>query len=295
MRILFLIAMMMLLAVRPAWTASDEEPSVFFERSKEGWFWYLMHQPAAKERPPLSDKLPPTLKEMQARAEELLAKAIETPTDDNVAAYMSYQQRLTQRAEKFARIWQRVLWAHPELDATVGEPVAAAGLSAMQAQQAADQDHVLRELAQTSGILYFYKGDCSLCAAEAPVLSNFAETHGFEIIAISLDGSTDPMFPQSRMDHGAADKLGVNTVPAIFLARPPNEVQRVGTGFLSIEELTRRLIRIARPMPQDAGVNSISESEEMSHENQEGDRLPESDHRITFEFDSPGRASTAAR
>jgi conjugal transfer pilus assembly protein TraF len=295
MRILFLVAMMLSLTVRPAWTASEDEPSVFFDRSKEGWFWYLNFQPAPQERPAPSDHLPPTMKEMRERAEELLAKAIETPTEANVEAYMSYQQRLTQRAERFARIWQRVLWAHPELDPTVGEPAAAAGQSAMQAQRAAEQDQILRDLAQTGGILYFYKGDCPLCAAEAPLLSNFAETHGFRVIAISLDGTTDPMFPQSRMDHGAAEKLGVKTVPAIFLARPPNEVQRVGTGFLSIEELTRRLIRIARPMPQDADGTSINEREEMSHEDQEGYHLPESDHRITFEFDSPGRASAAAR
>ena len=57
-----------------------------------------------------------------------LNRAIETPTDGNVAAYMSYQQLLTQRAERFARIWQRVLWTHPELDPTVGEPVSAAGI-----------------------------------------------------------------------------------------------------------------------------------------------------------------------
>ncbi len=295
MRIFVLVAMMLFGTVSSAWTASDEEPAVFFDRSREGWFWYLRLPPELQEKAPLPDALPPTMQEMRARADELLSRAIETPTEVNVATYMSYQQRLTNRAEQFARIWQRVLWAHPELDPTVGEPVAAAGLSAMQAQQAADQDHVLSELAKTSGILYFYKGGCALCSAEAPLLSSFAETHGFRVIAISLDGSTDPMFPQSRMDYGAGDKLGVKTVPAVFLARPPNEVQRIGTGFLTIEELTRRLLRIARPMPQDAGVTSISELEENSHEEYEAYRLPESDHRASVEFNGPGQSATATR
>ena len=292
MRILFLIAMMLFGILHSAWAASDEDPTVFFDRSKEGWFWYFKFRSAPQEEVPTQELLPPTIKEMQAQAERLLNRAIETPTEGNVAAYMSYQQRLTQRAERFARIWQRVLWTHPELDPTVGEPVVSAGMSAVQAQRAAEQDQLLSKLAQTSGILYFYKADCALCAAQSPLLSGFAETHGFRVFAISLDGSTDPMFPNSRMDHGAADKLGVKTVPAVFLARPPNEVQRVGTGFLSIEELARRLIRFAQPVPEETGM---TKSEGSNYEDYEDDRFSEPDHRTDVRFDSTGRATTAAR
>jgi conjugal transfer pilus assembly protein TraF len=208
---------------------------------------------------------------------------------------MSYQQLLTERAERFARVWQRVLWAHPELDPTVVEPTAAAGLAATQAQRAFEQERILRELSETAGILYFYKGDCPLCSAQSPLLSSFAEAHGFRIVPISLDGFTDPVFPDTKMDRGAAEKLGVKNLPAIFLARPPHDVRRVGTGFLTIEELGRRLIRMARTTREDSGVSGMTEPEENAYENHQGDRLSESDDRTALGFGGAGWAPTAAR
>lgn len=282
-----------------AWSASsppgDEEAGVFFDRRRDGWFWYLELRRTPKQEALAPDVLPSSLEEMRKEAEKLLARAIETPTEVNVAAYMSYQQRLTTRAEQFARIWQRVLWTHPELDPTVGEPVAAAGTAAMQAQQAAEQDRILQELAHTSGLLYFYSGDCPLCAAETPLLSAFAQTHGFSVIPISLDGRIDPIFPQTKIDHGAAEKLGVKSAPALFLARPPHEVERIGTGFLTIEELTRRLVRIASPLPLEADLVREHDAEETTHEEQDSHLVPEPAPRSAVEPISLRGPATAAR
>jgi len=299
MKIVLLLVTLLSGMTHPVWAASsssvEEESAIFFDRSRDGWFWYLELRTRPKQEAPAPEPLPSTLEAMREQAEKLLARAIERPTEVNVAAYMSYQQRLTKRAEQFARIWQRVLWAHPELDPTVGEPVAVAGISAMQTQRAAEQDRILQELAHTSGLLYFYQGDCPLCAAQAPVLSAFAQVHGFRVIAISLDGSADPVFAQTRVDRGAAEKLGVNSTPALFLARPPHEVQRVGTGFLTIEELTRRLIRLALPMPLEADLVGGVELEEKTHEDQNSHLVPEPDHRTPVESISLRRPATATR
>jgi len=272
MKSLWLLVVLLVGLTPSVWAASsspgDDEADIFFDRSRDGWFWYLELKPKPKPDTPEPEPLPPTLDEMRKEADRLLAHAIETPTEANVAAYMSYQQQLTTRAEQFARLWQRVLWTHPELDPTVGEPVAAAGSAAIQAQQAAEEDHLLQALARTSGLLYFYTGNCPLCSAETPLLSAFAQAHGFSVIPISLDGSTDPTFPQSKVDHGAAEKLGVKSTPALFLARPPHEVERIGTGFLTIEELTRRLIRIASPLPLEADLVGDHDAKETTHEDQ---------------------------
>jgi conjugal transfer pilus assembly protein TraF len=297
-RLLFLFVLLVGMA-SSAWPASfppgDEASGVFFDRRRDGWFWYLELRTKPKQEAPAPDTLPPTLEEMRKEADRLLARAIETPTEVNVAVYMNYQQQLTTRAEQFARIWQRVLWTHPELDPTVGEPVAAAGSAAMQAQQAAEQDRLLQALARTSGLLYFYSGNCPLCAAQTPLLSAFAQVHGFSVIPISLDGSADPLFPQSRIDHGAAQKLGVKSVPALFLARPPHDVTRVGTGFLTIEELARRLIRIARPMPLEADLMGETDAKEITHEEQDSHLVLEPAPRIAVEPTSVREPATATR
>lgn len=240
---------------------------VYFERSREGWFWYRempelkKRKKVKEEKTPLPATLPLTLKEMREQAEVLLSRAIEAPTEENVLSYAAYQRLVMQRAEDFSRTWQRVLWQHPELDPTVENPVISAGLSAASAEQAKRRDRALSHLAKGSGLLYFFSGDCRLCEIQSPILASFAETYGFSVIAISLDGMTDPIFPEAKIDRGAARRLEVEKTPAIFLAGPmvrqgspqTPEVLRVGTGLLSAEELAGRLYRLTEIAEKENG------------------------------------------
>lgn len=221
----------------------------FFDKSREGWFWYLEMRKEEKEagkRKAPSGPLPPTLKEMREEAEKLLSRAVEDPTEERVLAYIQYQRLVMKRAETFAQTWQRVLWAHPELDPTVENPVVTAGLSVARAEKAKRRDTKLLNLARSSGIFYFFAGDCPLCEIQSPILAGFARSYGFSVVPISLDGSEDPLFGPARVDRGAAERLGVRAAPGIFLVRPQTgEVLRVGTGLLSMEELGERLDRLA--------------------------------------------------
>ncbi|MGH7272992.1 MAG: conjugal transfer protein TraF, partial [Nitrospiria bacterium] len=227
-----------------------EDESVFFDRSRDGWFWYLELKMPRQMKGPVLKRLPPTLKEMRARAEELLNRAIEAPTQESVAVYMAYQRLLTQRAEEFARIWQSVLWQHPELDPTVEDPIATVGLSLAQAEKARKRDEALSHLAQTSGLLYFFSGNCPLCEVQSPILSVFAQVYGFSVVPISLDGAADPVLGPGKADRGAAGKLGVEKVPTIFLAQPPSEIIRVGTGLLAMEDLAERLYHLSEALKE---------------------------------------------
>lgn len=241
MRSVVLGIVVLIAMAQPAGAESGE----FFDGSRDGWFWYLEHRSVLPPKKPAQTPLPQTVKAMRERAEELLARAIEAPTETRVAAYMAYQQQLTRRSEQFARMWQRVLWQHPELDSTVADPVAAAALSPSQAERIRRQDAALADLARMAGLFYFFSGRCPLCEVQSPILAAFAETYGFRVIAVSLDGALDPVFEHAKVDHGAAEKLGVTQVPAVFLARPPGDILRIGTGLLPMEELARRLVRVS--------------------------------------------------
>lgn len=226
------------------------EENRFFDKSREGWFWYLELRKEEKrqalEKKALSGQLPPTQKEMREEAEKLLSRAVEEPTEAHLLAYIRYQRLVMQRAETFAQTWQRVLWAHPEIDPTVENPVVTAGLSVTRAEKAKKRDAKLLDLARSSGIFYFFSGDCPLCEIQSPLLAGFARSYGFSVVPISLDGSEDPLFGPARVDRGAAERLSVHAAPAIFLVRPQTgEVLRVGTGLLSMEELGERLDRLA--------------------------------------------------
>ncbi|WP_168062787.1 conjugal transfer protein TraF [Candidatus Manganitrophus noduliformans] len=221
----------------------------FFDKNREGWFWYLemkKEEKRVRKREAPSRQLPPTLNEMRKQAEKLLSRAVEEPTEAHLLAYIQYQRLVMQRAEAFAHTWQRVLWEHPDLDPTVENPVVTAGLSVARAEKAKKRDAKLLNLARSSGIFYFFAGDCPLCEIQSPLLAGFARSYGFSVVPISLDGAEDPLFGSAKVDRGAAERLGVSAAPAIFLVRPQTgEVLRVGTGLLSMEELGERLDRLA--------------------------------------------------
>jgi conjugal transfer pilus assembly protein TraF len=217
---------------------------VYYDRRQEGWFWHrnLKKRVLPEKKDMIPKMLPPTMKEIREQAENLLNRAVENPTKDNIHAYISYQQLIFDRTEKFARTWQRVLWEHPELDPSVENPTVTAGLSAARAEVTRKRDDTLLSLAEKSGLIYFFSSHCPLCEIQSPILASFTSTYGFQVIAISVDGSEDPLFNPAKVDHGAAERLGVKQLPTIFLAAPDTkDIRRVGTGLLSIEDLMTRL------------------------------------------------------
>lgn len=272
--------------------ASSEKPTpVYFDRHREGWFWWEQIKPPQKREKKSPPKiLSPTLKEIREQTEVFLNRAIEAPTEENVLAYVAYQRLVMQRAEEFSRTWQRVLWQHPDLDPTVENPIVTAGLTAANAEQARKRDLALSQLAQTAGLLYFFSGDCPLCEIESPLLASFAETYGFSVVAVSVDGAADSVFSGAKVDRGAAGKLGVEKTPAIFLARPPSEVLRVGTGLLSVEDLAGRLYRLSEEMKE----------KEHEERKENGERVAERPGRpgspdAPLVSTGPGGSSAAAR
>lgn len=100
-------------------------------------------------------------------------------------------------------------------------------------------DEKLRRLAKSFGLFFMFKGDCPYCHKFAPTLKAFAETYGFEVKAISYDGSPLREFPVAVRDNGAVTALNPEKVfPAVFLVNPhTREVIPLAWGMTSFTGL----------------------------------------------------------
>ncbi|MDH5179521.1 MAG: type-F conjugative transfer system pilin assembly protein TraF [Gammaproteobacteria bacterium] len=227
----------------------------WFGRHAEGWFWYVT--PPVDEEQRTDDKagslpstvtmLPPkaALKAFQEKLENAQALAIMKPTDENVAAYLHLQKQAMENSQQFANVWQQVVWTTPELDHTLVRPTSPQAVNAYYDKQNAQHKVELSSIARTHGLFYFFKGSCPYCKRFSPMLKIFAEQHGFHITAISLDGGNSPDFPNPRLDNGTAKRLGVNTVPAVYLIQPrERSVQPVSFGLISPSELEQRILTL---------------------------------------------------
>ncbi|MEL6312398.1 MAG: conjugal transfer protein TraF, partial [Pseudomonadota bacterium] len=84
---------------------------------------------------------------------------------------------------------------------------------------------------------------------QAPVIEALSRTTGLEVMAVAIDHMPMPSghFAGTYVpDQGQSQMLGVTTVPAVAIMRPPNDIRMVGQGNMTLAELSRRILVVAR-------------------------------------------------
>src|SRR5260221_7334136 len=172
--------------------AQDEEnyAARYWQRHKDGWFWYRDPPPEAK--PETRDKPQEVLspkqqaladfEAIQKQLEELKKVAIMAPTEANMKAYMRYQGMVLEKSSLFADTWQRAVWTDPTLDyAARGRPTNNFGLDVYDAERRKAERATVADLAQTHGLFFFFRSDCPYCHKFAPVLRRFEAEYGIRV------------------------------------------------------------------------------------------------------------------
>lgn len=226
----------------------------YFGDRERGWFWYEDPPPPLKEQKHPGKKQALTnvdpqarLKAFQKKLEDARAMAVMEPTEDNVKRYIEIQTLAMEQSSVFADQWRRVIWANPQLDNTVRNPVSAVGSWVNKDMHRDAQADAVHALGRSEGLFFFYKSSCPYCVAQAPILARFAATYGLRVMAISLDGSTLPEFPNARLDNGLSEQLGVSGTPATFMVNPRTRaITPLAFGIVSESELLDRVYILSR-------------------------------------------------
>jgi conjugal transfer pilus assembly protein TraF len=229
--------------------------SHWWQRRDEGWFFY--QDPLKKEEEKEAKKAPltplpevlesslPFTERMKKKGEELLSKAMESPTIENVKAYIEHNNLVMKLSENFSIAWQKALMMYPWLESPVPTSDADKDLYFMVEEE--KEKEVLYGLSREAGIFFFYSHSCPYCERQAMHLRRFLLEYPFFIVKpITLDGGILSEFPETVVDNGISVMLGVERVPSIFLAFPPDRFERISSGLLTAEELKRRLIWYAK-------------------------------------------------
>lgn len=218
--------------------------SPFFWDHHRGWHWYeLLKKPEKEKQKSVQRKDPiQALNQLQQSLETAKATAIMQPTETNLKTYIELQNQVAQQSSIFAEQWQRVLWKYPELDYSLVKPT---GLLAKQTyldDRKTEIQKTVQAFAKTHGLWFFFRSNCPYCHHFAPILKQFAEQYGFQVLAVSVDGGTLSEFPTPQFNQGQAEKLKVTSVPALFSVNPKTqEIQPVGYGLMTLQELEERI------------------------------------------------------
>lgn len=173
------------------------------------------------------------------------------PTFSNVRAYMEIQKVLLDRASRFSQRWLEVLYRTPELDYSLRHPTSQVGRHLYLDEQRKDMEASIKALSKRYGLFFFFSKGCPYCKAFAPIVKRFSELHGWDVLAVSMDGRRLSEFPRSRPDNGAGRALGVKALPALVAVDPTSgEAVPLSYGLSTLDQIEDRIrVLILRRMP----------------------------------------------
>jgi conjugal transfer pilus assembly protein TraF len=160
-------------------------------------------------------------------------------------------------SSNFAYAWQKQLMTDPDLNYDI--PVSDNVKDIYFVENRKKEEETVRNLASQAGLFFFYRITCPYCKRQVQYLQEFAAIYGFEIKAVSLDGGVYPEFPDALMDNGISVRLGVDKVPAIFLAFPGEDrFERLSSGLLTVAEIKQRILYYAKEIDSNMQFSNFT-------------------------------------
>ena len=240
----------------------------FFGEHARGWHWYetlpLVEEPEMPKETgaPERERIPPQLKTptelIKAYREELesrLHAAWVNPTPQNVKLYQEMQKDLMDRSQLLATVWMQNVFQNPELDHTLVSPVNQQGRHLQIDLEKERTARTIQNLSQEYGLFFFFSGDCPYCHQFAPIVKRFAETYGWEVIAISVDGGALAEFPNAQSDNGLFEawtrvSSGLKVLPSLFAVNPKTKSTiPIAYGLTSLDEMENRIVTLVSSTP----------------------------------------------
>lgn len=249
-------------------SASEEDGVGFgaFENKEEGWWW----KKDPREMPPPKPEPKPELKPAPSKTRDedvlkaqtpvpapfssewlrenlpkLLDKAIDEPTEENLAAYFYAQRVLMDKSQNFAEKARALVISDPLLDETNRVPMATFARIANMGGSRAARDKALSRLSEVGGLWMFYRSDCRYCEPMADALMSFEAKYKFMTTFVSIDHKPLKFLKEWVNDEGQANTLGVKITPTVFFVVPPNNYYIVAQGAMSMPELGDRILLAA--------------------------------------------------
>ena len=178
---------------------------------------------------------------------EVLNKALDNPTYQNVLTYYLLMQMAMNKSETFSKVSSTLSLLNPSLDESSKRAQFPKALLLETNQKQKEKEEKLLEIAKTSGIIFVYKGECPYCQSAISQLA-LLNKFNFKIIAINVDGKFKEEINQYAyrhvFDQGIVGVLGIINVPSFVLVVPNSKKQIavVSSSLIKDSDLISRII-----------------------------------------------------
>lgn len=234
----------------------------FMDERYIGWYWFdelkanqeakneLPEQPASKQPKP-EDYLAneQEMKDFSRRLELKRFMMIMHPNNlEYIKQYKEMESIMRDNAETLAKNYALVNFLHPELFNQLKRPINLYGRKLKEKHQQGLQQQDLKRLAQEFELFVFLSNSDPYSPTLDKHLSNFNKKYGYEITAITKDGSNSAYFKTHFDSGGVLSKaLSMQVTPSILaISKDSKERYEIARGAVSISEIEHSLLLIKR-------------------------------------------------
>jgi len=175
----------------------------------------------------------------------LMDQALTTLDRVSVRKYLLVQRESMRRSETFSRIWQEVIWTDATFDRPGAMPLGGLAQDLYDEERAARERRHLGAVRDSASLLLIIGPDCRQCEMAWRILKAWADDYRVTVPPIGAtlttlaDGTAALPYPQ------IVDALQITAFPSLYLVQPGRgHLTRLGTGILSEQEITTRLLRL---------------------------------------------------
>jgi thiol-disulfide isomerase/thioredoxin len=216
----------------------------FYDDRYRGWLWYE-NKPEFKPNRKIQNRSQ-QITPAEARAEiEQFAKELEElkfmmlarPTVENIKAYRDKEKAMWRQAEILHDAWDMANLLYPDQLDLINNPLNVHAVKVKRELESTKADEQIREMAKSFDLVLFFSSSCKYCQLLSPVLKSFGQQYGFNIEAISNDGSKHEYFRTENRPE-LIERLGIKAFPTVIaISHDSKTAFELIRGYVSISEL----------------------------------------------------------
>ncbi|EKD40842.1 MAG: hypothetical protein ACD_74C00152G0001 [uncultured bacterium] len=237
-----------------------EPPKKYYDRAKEGWFWY--EDPPAKVEPeevkkesatPPAKQARPVPKmenytmddlwnmhpdDFQALLMDFQKKAVQYPTEHNMVEYYTMQDIARRKSAAFANVAGYVTQKYTSFDMNSTAPTVTPGRIAKTQMQNEEIQTTIASAQGDHALLFFTQQGCSFCDKQKNILKFFNDKYDWPIKEMDIRANPD-----------IAARFNITTTPTLLLiGKGKSDYIPVSVGVASLDTIEQKLYRGVRLM-----------------------------------------------
>lgn len=241
--------------------ANNAQEPTFYDGRERGWFWHEVEpeeEDVQEEQntPPSSASVPVEQQALNAawlkeNLEKLMQKAIDEPTQENLAAYAYANRLLLDMGSRFSTKMQEFMELEQPLQESARRPFSQFALAEFSEERNRVVQDIMSVLKSRTHLWFFYSSTCSFCVKQIPVLQELHVRTGLPILAISMDGGVLPGLENFEIVHDeglrVSSMFGVRVTPTMHLV--DNEKRQpipLSEGLNSLPDLEKRILLVSK-------------------------------------------------